>query len=150
MQNVHLYSTSSPKPLNQIKFIVTYLSLSSYISDVRVTETGTDSKQNFCTYTDARIVWRIVVKEFWRQTASPQAASLPNCPFPWGDPGPNLRPYSIWPNQYSDSLVNPDLASLAKRMVWIRGRGPAWRHCGLFTLVMSVWRHSTAKHFRFR
>ena len=47
-------------------------------------------------------------------------------------------------------IANPDLDSLANRMVWIRGRGPVWRHCCLFMLVMLVWRHCTAKHFRFR
>ena len=34
--------------------------------------------------------------------------------------------------------VNPDLYSLANRMVWIRVRGRVWHHCGLFTSVMLV------------
>jgi len=47
-------------------------------------------------------------------------------------------------------MANPDSDSLANWTVWIRGRGRVWRHYCLFTLAMLVWRHSTAKHFRFR
>jgi len=47
-------------------------------------------------------------------------------------------------------IANPDSDSLANRTVWIRGRGRVWRHYCLFTLATLVWRHSTAKHFRFR
>jgi len=38
-------------------------------------------------------------------------------------------------------IVNPDLDSLADRMVWIRGHGPVWRHCRLFMLMILVWRY---------
>jgi len=34
--------------------------------------------------------------------------------------------------------VNPDLDSLADRMVWIRGRCRKWRHCYSFTSVILI------------